>query len=96
MRKVLLLLLCLFLGVWGLYDEVSKQIDHAKLRGEGQRISGNLRRITHHRINLIPSGESFDVEYAGRTRTFKVNEQLLRQHTLNGGAKFTYHEIPVV
>ncbi len=88
-------LMTLAMGLFFLYGQVSVHLDHAMLKRKGQRIAGTLRMVIKHRTNFIPTGSSFEVEYAGQTKRFSVNRKLLREHTLGDG-RFTHHELPVI
>ena len=51
--------------------------------------------VTKHSVNFIPTGYTFTINYAGRTKDFPVSGEIHQKNTLPDG-KFTHHEIALV
>jgi hypothetical protein len=88
--------LVLIIGCFAFFFQIQDVRNHEQLKKSGQPMNGTLQMVTRHYNELfIPTGYSFDVMYAGRTKTFEADRRQYRENTLPGG-KFTQHDIALV
>jgi hypothetical protein len=78
-----------------IFVHVQEISNHEQLKKSGMPITGILQMVTKHYVNLIPSGYSFTIDYAGRSKTFTADGKLFQENTLPDG-KFTHHEIALI
>ena len=85
----------IMVGCYCVYGEATQLRNHARLKKSGVPTSGILQMVTRHSVNFIPTGYTFTINYAGRSKAFGVDSRLLNENTLPDG-KFTHHAISLV
>ena len=78
-------------GIWILYHQVQQDAQWRELKSAGQNTVGRLTEATRHRVNLIPMGYSFQIDYEGQSKKFEVSKALFYQH-VNSDGKFRVNE----
>ena len=85
----------LALGLLLVYFQARELWNHARLTKMGVPITGTLQMVTKHYADLIPSGYSFDITYAGKYKSFTVDGALFSENTLPDG-RFTHHPVSLI